>query len=105
MESIPDSNFMARFNECMRMIRNHTYSLNDVPTPQPKKMDYTNEKFNLCKYDRASVCRDIRARHPNLKHVHCTDKAQPHIPQHTKPLKDFSYQHLLNDIRTEHRLA
>ncbi|KAL7720318.1 Uncharacterized protein QTN25_002824 [Entamoeba marina] len=104
MESTKNIDYMCEFNKSLEKVKTHDYALNAAPIPQPKKMDFSNEKFDLFKYSRACVCRDIKCHHA-LRHVHCNDKTQPQIPQHTKPLKDFSFQHLLNDIRTEHRLA
>ncbi|GAB1225668.1 hypothetical protein ENUP19_0257G0104 [Entamoeba nuttalli] len=85
----------------MKRINEGNFELKHCEIPKEINPIYEGN-IDLFKFNKGCVNRDIKSHH-HLRHVRTNDKTSPKIPQHTKPLMDFSHQNLMKSIEERKR--
>ena len=84
------------FNKVMKDIENDNIELNHISQPKEQKLE-CKEPIDLNKINIQDLNEDIR-NGQNLNPTITNDKSNPIIPDHTKKLKNFQHQNLMDDI-------
>ena len=84
------------FKSTMEMIEKRKWTLKHVADPLPQQVTFVGF-IDIHKVSRQSMVRDLKS-HQYLRHVQTVDKTDPQIPAHTKPLKDYSRQRMMDEL-------